>query len=215
MKNYLLIPLSIILTVSACKKKTDPLREENKSVEIQSVAYPTTEIGKQTWTTKNFEGNGGVSTEEGHTILDGQNVYTIDVAKSLSLPSGWRVPTKADFEKLIRYIGETNPQMEYNSTLSELEVGSEFVLKLLAKNKWPSVSSNNLTGFNVIPLIEDNSYPAEHIIGSDFWCADVGRCHFDISMLINQPGTLSGMLFHNSADNSLGDRKAIRFVRDN
>lgn len=205
--------LLIVFVLSACKKKTD-LPDEKSTIEIQGISYPTIKIGTQIWTVSNFKGNGGVSSEEGHTILDGQKVYSIHEARNIQLPEGWRLPTKADFEKLIRYIGETNEPTVYGSSFSELEIRPEFLMKLLAKDKWPSVNATNLSGFNIVPLIEDDSYPAEHIIATDIWCADAGRCHFDVSMLMNTLETLSGVLFYSSAGEGAGDRKAIRFVKD-
>lgn len=205
--------LLIVLVFSACKKKTD-LPDEKSTIEIQGRNYPTVEIGTQIWTVSNFKGNGGVSSEEGHIILDGKKVYSIHEARNVHLPEGWRLPTKADFGKLIRHIGETNQPTVYGSSFSELEIRSEFMMKLLAKDKWPSVTSSNLSGFSLTPLIEDHSVPTEHILATDIWCADPGRCHFSVSMLMNLPKAISGVLFYSANGKDIGDRNAVRFVSD-
>ena len=98
MKKPFLILLSALLLFSACSKKNNISPDVPNTVNISGTFYPITTIGSQIWTTVNYSGPGGYSTSE-------SNIYGIFFtpaqALTINLPAGWRIPTIADYNKLL------------------------------------------------------------------------------------------------------------------
>jgi len=70
------------------------------SVTINGTTYSTVVIGNQTWTTENYTSADTVS-------FNGTKFYTYAQAMSMSLPTGWRIPTQTDFNNLMKIAGGT------------------------------------------------------------------------------------------------------------
>jgi uncharacterized protein (TIGR02145 family) len=148
MKHVLLFMLAAMLSFTSCSKKnTDATPITTTStVTISGTNYSTVAIGTQTWTTVNYNGTGGVNFNNGATnsIIYGK-LYTLDEANAISLPTDWRIPTNADIEKLVTYLGGTK------NTQGHVVGDATAAQKLMSKDNWTNGSGSNNTGFNAYP----------------------------------------------------------------
>ena len=102
MKLLYIPSLFAILFFSSCSKKSDPTPDTTNpnvgSVSINGTPYPTIIIGNQTWTSLNY--GGGTATLTTLTAGTG-SYYTLAQANAITLPTGWRIPTRADYNNLL------------------------------------------------------------------------------------------------------------------
>ncbi|MFI5163476.1 MAG: FISUMP domain-containing protein [Sphingobacteriales bacterium] len=98
MNKPFLILLFVTLLFSACSKKNNVSPTPSNQVNIGGTSYPTTTIGNQIWTTVNYSGAGGYSVTKSNEY---GTFFTQAQALKIILPAGWRVPTIADYNKLL------------------------------------------------------------------------------------------------------------------
>lgn len=144
----------VAVFTSGCKK--EKTGDKNK-ITINGTSYPTVVIGKQAWTTVNYNGPGGV---QGKFFISSDNFnkyYTVEEASNIILPSGWRVPTKNDFDKLTTaFSGAVDKNGNAVADFSAAK-------NLMSTTAWESDDENykagtNASGFNAYPAgfyIED------------------------------------------------------------
>ncbi|MDF1546840.1 MAG: fibrobacter succinogenes major paralogous domain-containing protein [Bacteroidales bacterium] len=168
-KNYLISALLIlgacIIFTSSCKKD-DPVEAETGTVtDADGNVYKTVKIGTQIWmaenlkTTKyhngdaipevtgitewgdlttsaycNYDNNAASATTYGRLY----NWYAVNDSRNIA-PSGWHIPTDADWETLKTYLGG-----------SDLAGGK---LKEAGTGHWqsPNLGATNESGFNALP----------------------------------------------------------------
>ncbi|MES2111541.1 MAG: FISUMP domain-containing protein [Bacteroidota bacterium] len=130
--------------ISSCGSKSkDPKpKEDPNSVTINGTVYPTVAIGSQIWTTINYKGPGGYSTPE--RIAYG-SYFRRSEALKIQLPSGWRLPSIGDFNKL--YSSFTH---EKDSRGNYISISGKSAT-LCAVTGWKSNSGTNISGFNALP----------------------------------------------------------------
>lgn len=131
------------MLIISCSKKNDVKPEVN----INGTTYPTVKIGTQTWTAANYNGPGGENYDRG-TVNDplSGKFYSLDETTKISLPAGWRVPTREDAEKLLLFLGA-------KKTVSlTLSVGDSIATKLKSNADWTYNLGNNSSGFNAFPV---------------------------------------------------------------
>ena len=133
----------LCLLLFACSKQKSPDVPKSVPVTINGKAYETVVIGSQTWTSVNYDGPGGIANPALNESVYGK-YYTIDEATSITLPEGWRIPTKNDFETLLRSQGTVTRQFGI-ITLDSLK--SE---RLRSTSNWV-LPGNNASGFNAQP----------------------------------------------------------------
>jgi len=203
-------PLKIILfavlalCLISCHKDDDvkPVPVVNK-ITIGGDQYETIVIGTQTWTTVNYKGAGGLPDDNAGTKTNYGKFYTYAEAKAIVVPSGWRLPTLADYIKL----GESQGIVFTNFNAFK----QDLIKKLASTSDWLNINGNNHSGFN--------AYPAGYMFGTDpaiggdiseFWTVD--GTSFSIQESADNKN-------HNirAYDNSASDqyRFNVRFVRDN
>jgi len=113
------------------------------SLSYQGKDYKTVKIGSQTWMAENLNYNVGVSVcyngSEANCTTFGR-LYNWETAK-IACPSGWRLPSDADWEQLMTSLG-----------------GSEVAgTKLMSASGWDNKSDgtsgngDNTSGFNALP----------------------------------------------------------------
>jgi len=146
MKQILTLALSAILIVTACSKKKDDATAESNSVIIGGKEYSTVTIGTQIWTSTNYNGDGGVNYNNGTNSSTNGKLYTLAEAKAVSLPSGWRLPTKEDYEKLLVNQGGTKP------STGDIEVNATIARKLIPSSWTNGANGTNTSGFNALPV---------------------------------------------------------------
>jgi len=205
MKQALLLLLILALMQIGCSKKAD---NSTISLTISGTSFKTVKIGSQTWTSENYNGSGGVSynNDPSNDAMYGK-LYTYDEAAAIKLPSGWRLPTRSDFETLLVTAGAKSNNGYYT-------VSDTSALKLMSKTTWIYTNGSNTTGFNAVAsgmwstnfrnlgnltnLLSSSIFPdAEHI---------------SLEILQTQYLTLIDL---NSVIPAASDRGSIRFVKDN
>lgn len=142
MTKLLYTALFFLILLSSCRKNNDNIQ----AVNINGTDYPTIVIGNQTWTSVNYRGAGGISYNSNATndIILGK-FYSLPEALSIVLPSGWRLPTRTDYETLLRSAGTLKNVTANYSTLDSISTR-----KLRATTGWDYGKGNNGLGFNAI-----------------------------------------------------------------
>jgi uncharacterized protein (TIGR02145 family) len=195
---FLVFLLAVLL--SACKE--DDVTPDN-SVVIEGTAYPTIEIGTQTWTSANYAGPGGVSFNEAGAMPEYGKYYSKVELEAIAIPQGWRIPTQDDFKKLAEFHGISLPSMTTHS---------EFIKALISEENWNHVVGTNTSGFNAHPggYIFGTGEPLDGDI-AEFWATG------GITLSIQEGGaSLSDLrMTLYQSDNSPDFKFNIRFVKDN
>lgn len=150
-KNYLtsgfnkisLLYLCIVLAMVACKKKDKDPEPQKQGVTINGGFYTTVKIGNQLWTSVNYNGAGGVNYNNGSNDAAYGKYYTRQEAQAIVLQDGWRLPSKADFDKLV----SSFPTQTINGYTA---LTSESLKQILSSSGW-DINGNNASGFNALP----------------------------------------------------------------
>jgi uncharacterized protein (TIGR02145 family) len=140
--------LLAIFTLSSCKKTEKAIIPDpsiSNIVNISGTDYPTVKIGTQTWTSLNYNGPGGNNYDNGPNEVMYGKLYSSEEANSVVTPAGWRLPSKADFEKLLL---ELNGQTQLTG---ETLLSKDGTAKLMSISGWFQTQGNNKTGFNARP----------------------------------------------------------------
>ncbi len=143
MKPLLLTALLAVLLLSSCSKKSTPApATKTGSVTIIANNYPTIIIGSQTWTSFNYQGAGGSLTIADVTY---GNYYTLAQAMLITLPTGWRIPTRADYNTLLsNYTTTKNAAGDF--------VGDQNAARALSDStKWLFLGATSASGFSAFP----------------------------------------------------------------
>jgi len=119
MKKLLFLAFVIGTTLSSCSKKSNP--KPTNTVTINGASYATVSIGTQTWTSVNYNGPGGTINTSLNEAIYGK-YYTIAEMQAISLPTGWRVPTEADFVTLLKSQGNVTQQSDGTIELASLGI---------------------------------------------------------------------------------------------
>jgi len=223
-----LFPLLLLISViTSCSKSTDNTKPDNKNP-ITLPAQVT--IGSLTWTSVNYNGDGGVNYN--NNIVNDATIgklYTVAEAKALKLPTGWRIPTTADFNNLMSVAGAINKDSNGNYIADETPSS-----KLMAKTTWDIHIGTNGTGFNAFPAgyasndgpsyfqksagFHYSSIAAAFISSSAFTGPQGGDAYFTIYQnTSNVPAfTLANTVTFVPATAPSGSTRAsLRFVKDN
>lgn len=164
MKPNLLLFLICLLFFSACKKDSTTGSIISK-ITINGTVYPTVKIGKQEWTSVNYDGPGGVA---GYFYAPNPNYkkfYTLADLAGLKLPEGWRIPTVADFNKLMSNFTtekdtDGNFVVDYNKSLA-LKSTSDWEVRDTSDKQ-----GTNTSGFNAYPAGYYIAYPDNETQGN-------------------------------------------------
>jgi uncharacterized protein (TIGR02145 family) len=135
------------ITLASCSK-TNPSTPKQlaNTVNIGGKDYKTVVIGNQTWTTANYDGPTGITDPGLDESIYGK-FYTIAESQAITLPSGWRVPTQADFIALMKTQGAVN----VDSKGKELLSATVAHLRSSSIDWFTSVPGDNKSGFNAQP----------------------------------------------------------------
>lgn len=215
MKQTLFTILSAMLILTSCSKKDDSNPEETNSVTITGKEYSTVTIGTQVWTSVNYNGAGGTNYDNSATNdATYGKLYTWEEAKPVQLPSGWRLPTKADFETLLLHLGGTkdgNNIIEGNASVNQ---------KLKSKTGWLLTQGSNSSGFNAFPAGRMSSWDNNDYLykgeGADFWSStpsgSSGESYYFSVSNWNEGGTIYDEATLDAQRNDM--RFSVRFVKD-
>jgi uncharacterized protein (TIGR02145 family) len=140
----------LCMLAMACGKKSDndilpkqtPAGTPGTAI-ISGTAYPTVTIGSQTWTAQNYDGAGGSQYNTG--IQDVTDVGSYYLPATFNLPTGWRLPSVADYNKLLANFSD---QKDANGNVTCDIAATE---KLLSNTGWTNLTGNNSSGLNIYP----------------------------------------------------------------
>jgi len=226
MKLLYIPALLAILFLSACSKKNTPAPTPTNTgtVVIAGATYATIIIGKQTWTSFNYYNTTG---NFSYTDPTYQNYYTLAQASQITLPAGWRIPTRADYNALLaNFTSNKNSAGDYSGDIS--------VARALADTaKFHSLASFDLTmkptnssGFSAFPGGEydiTNKALNDQTIGAAFLTSTTGTQN---SVTVNYffgvtadgvaiGASTAGGYFAGLDYNSNPYAYSLRFVKDN
>ncbi|OUJ74679.1 FISUMP domain-containing protein [Hymenobacter crusticola] len=186
-------------------------------VKIGDLYYATATIGGQEWTTMNYAGPGGIKDSDKPHY--GTFVKAADLG-SIPVPTGWRIPTRADYEKLLASQGVT---LQYNWSADNLQT-TQALGQLMATTGWRREDgySTNKNGFNGIPanirVTDPTANP--HGEGSNciYWTADRDpSTNWPITFkIVQMTNTTLAAIVSYAPGSSTGTMPHIpvRFVRD-
>jgi uncharacterized protein (TIGR02145 family) len=125
MKKVLLVVLYLCNLSAFCQKGTFTDHRDGK-------IYKTIQIGKQVWMAENIafqvENNFWIYDDESDSLINNSYFYNWETAKKVC-PTGWHLPTHAEFETLVNMLGPDNEKACYslikggNSGFSALSTG--------------------------------------------------------------------------------------------
>lgn len=224
--------LAAALFTSCKKSSTNPTTSITPTNQI-IVITDSVNIGNLTWTTVNYNGLGGVN--YGNSTTNNPTygrLYTIAEATAIKLPTGWRLPTTADYNNLLNTIDPTSKAKDAQGNY----IGSSAdAAILMSKTSWIVNLGTNSSGFNAIPVGYDSTngtsfleglsdsktyVTAAFITSSLFSDASNGRnghANFFIYQdTANTPSMTAAVITSIDSNNTFGDgRASIRFVKDN
>lgn len=222
MKKIALLAVTALMLMSCSKKgSTDEQpKSDPTNVTISGSDYAITKIGTQTWTTVNYNGTGGIST--GNTNTAYGKLYTLAEAKAVNLPSGWRLPTKDDAEKLLLYIGAVKDNTQQAGL--EVQGNSAVAKKLRSTTDWSYNNGDNSSGFNAYPAgqsLDGTSVDAKGTLAV-FWTSTAmpstganAQFLFGIYNTKESNNTINDDAGMDYIPNSTIARFSVRFVKDN
>ena len=181
---------------------------------INGTFYPTVEIGNQTWTSVNYNGPGGVNYGDSlnNNAIYGK-LYNYTEAEAISVPQGWRIPTRQDCLQLLINLGAKGNMFNIYILPDTL------TYQLMSLKTWMPALGTNITGFNAVGAgVWWTSTPsitgyAER--GKD--CEILTSSLFDngehVSLSIIDEGVIEA--WPNDIIPKVTDRGSVRFVKDN
>jgi len=199
-----------MVVLAACTKKKNVNPPVGTTVSINGTAYPIVTIDSQTWTAVNYNGPGGVNYND--TSLNDPvfgKLYTYAETEAITLPVGWRLPTAADFNTLIKDISSEYPDAHTSRGLA---------LALMSKSTWYGGLATNTTGFNAVAggyfYSSANHYGFNGLgLDTEIWSTslDANSFHesFDISFILNNPSAYVSTITAKS-----DDRGSVRFIKE-
>ncbi|MBB5397433.1 FISUMP domain-containing protein [Mucilaginibacter sp. AK015] len=146
MNKLLTFLIFLAVFTSGCKKETG----DKSKITISGTSYPTVVIGRQEWTTVNYNGPGGLQGEFFGPDDNFNKFYTVEEAIKIRLPSGWRVPTKDDFNTLIGHFSSAKDKD--GNFVGDINVAKA----LMSTDGWDNTGQEenrgtNSSGFNAYP----------------------------------------------------------------
>jgi uncharacterized protein (TIGR02145 family) len=226
MKQILSVLLFAAVLTSSCSKssKQDDQPTNANTVTIGGTDYTTASIGTQTWTTVNYNGSGGVNYNGSSTNVPTYGkLYTLAEAKAISLPSGWRLPTKADAEKLLLYLGAKTEDSSTPDAQDGIAVQGDASVakKMKSKTDWTYTNGDNSSGFNAYPqgaTTDIKTYSGKGQL-ANFWTGTANGVNNNFIFGVyntkednNTINDFTGMDYTPYANTTM---LAIRFVKDN
>ena len=133
-----------MLAFGSCSKNNstpEPQKDDN-TITINGTAYPTITIGNQVWTSVNYAGPGGKDADPSVDAKTYGKYYAASDLSTITLPAGWRIPTREDFNTLLKSFPEA---ILVSGNYIAFKTASE---ALRSTTGWPKGNGNNLSGFN-------------------------------------------------------------------
>ena len=212
---------ALMLIVASCSKSKEEPQDEQKQVVVKIT--DSVKIGNLYWSATNFNGEGGVNYNNSSTNNPTTGkLYTLQEAKLLKLPKGWRIPSSDDFAKLCEATVATggigNGRTNGYYLLTHENAGK--LMSPTGRWKDPSIIGNVNLGFNAVAtgIFGDGSFwgnagseqPVTHFwTTSNYTGTDGGTAVFIIYQLsdnVNYGAT--------SNYKPTDGRLSLRFVRD-
>lgn len=181
-------------------------------VKIGNLYYPTVMIGNQEWITTNYAGPGSLN--EANKPQYGTFLELADLAK-LSLPAGWRVPSRQDYNRLLDSQGITYTEW---GTDGDHVPSKRLLGQLMNPDAWTKKDgyANNKSGFNAMPGDVRRPRGTNYGEGTNctLWTADRDAEDNPVVFNIIQLGTSTYASFAPQPIGSFPILTPLRLVRD-
>ncbi len=182
-------------------------------VEIDSKYYPTVTIGNQEWMSVNYAGIGGLY--DSKKLHYGTFFKSMDL-KDVSIPTGWRLPSKQDYITLLESQGLV--LADWGSTDGEDLPSKKRLGQLMATTGWLKEDgyATNTSGFNAVPA-------STKVLGGDpngegtncyLWTSDVDSNENPIAFEIIQLSSATYASFSSVPIGYYPQHLPLRLVKD-
>lgn len=183
-------------------------------VKIGDLYYPTATIGSQEWTTLNYAGPGGIKDSDKPEY--GTFIKAADLG-SIPVPTGWRIPTRQDFVKLLA--SQQLALEPWGMTPDDVPT-TRALGALMSTTNWRRVDgyATNATGFTAQPanirVLDGN--PHGEGLNCVLWTSERDDNNWPISFKIVQNTTTTYASIVPFAPGTVATTPHIpvRFVRD-
>lgn len=203
MKKQLNLLLAAVVLFASCSKSNDakPKVTTDNTVTIEGTTYPTVKINGQTWTTVNYNGAGGHNYDDSTVNIPSYGkLYNAVEANAIVLPSGWRIPSSADFHKL-------DPGLDGSTGIDSAKLHS-----LMSKAGW-IFPGNNTSGFNAVPTGEYQEGAMENSFRLRGWMTSFFGIDCYYVIIEDDNGDILGST--NERIDAAKFSMSLRFVKDN
>ena len=183
-------------------------------VRIENSYFPTVTIGTQEWMSVNYKGSGGI-TLPNKTVYG--TFYRFNDVTKIAVPAGWRIPTKADFLKLLK-----SQNVAYDDIFNTTD-GADLKTKkalgnLMATTGWLKQDgyASNTTGFTALPanIQVQSGNPYGEGTNLVLWTADKDGNNNPLTFKILQMPTDTYATFQPFLDGYNPVYIPVRFVKD-
>jgi uncharacterized protein (TIGR02145 family) len=218
MKKPLFFVFTLMVTISACSKKSNaPVTPT--IVYINGADYPIVVIGNQTWTASNYDGAGGEVFDNNIDTPANGKLYTIAEAEAIPLPNGWRLPNEQDLMNLLAAQGVTEPFA--GTDLLNPAHGAP-VKALMSTTGWINGNGTNSSGFNALPVgfygmgyNTQQSFQWQATNAVFITTATNGSIPLSFNIYQYNPAGLNNIAYLTNILVLPTDRGSVRFVKDN
>jgi uncharacterized protein (TIGR02145 family) len=205
-KTLNLIALFALLLVIniGCRKNNpnEPTPQPPAGVSINGKEYATITIKNHVWTAENYAGPGGITYSPTENKPMYGKYYTYAEAQAITVPEGWRIPTRQEFIEMAQEAGI----VFVNNRASNQEA----IKSLASTTHWRTIPGTNASGFNAYPA----GYSFQDLLPLDgdiaeFWTIE----GYSMSIQEGADGKTHRISFYDNHV-SPGFRFNIRFVRN-
>ena len=210
MNKALILILIAVITFSACSKSNtaQPATQAPTYVTINGTNYNIVTIGNQTWTSINYNGDGGENYNNGANDPALGKLYTMAEAQAVTLPSGWRLPSADDYNTLLQGLGGGK------TSNGNYGVSNTIALELMSTTGWTTTNGSNQLGFNARPA-GFYSGPATQFLyaGTEaFFLINTSATNANIPLSFAVALNQTVVDYFSDGTNN---RESVRFVKDN
>jgi uncharacterized protein (TIGR02145 family) len=143
--NFIALFALVVAIATGCRKNNpdQPTPQTTAGVSIHGKEYATLAINNLVWTAENYAGPGGIQFSPTENKPMYGKYYTYAEAQAITVPDGWRIPSRQDFIGMAQAVGI----VFVNNRATHQEV----IKSLVSTTHWRTIPGTNASGFNAYP----------------------------------------------------------------